>query len=225
MPVRSLIDSFRQIGSPKRYAQGRMIIPQGDVPRSVSVVTAGIVRAYIITPEGGEQTVTLYGPGDMFPFAWAFGQATKALYFYEALSDVELLTVSKEDFLAEIDNNQESAQAFTRLLSKHYAALLFRITGLVQSRAIEKVAYTFYYLTTRYGTELSPTHYQIDLVITQAMLATLIGQSRESTTRNIKELRKRNIVQYKNSRYVVDKSRLESFLGEDSFAELDLQSA
>lgn len=224
MPARSLVNSLRHIGTAKLYRQGCAILLQGDTPRSVAVVTDGIVRAYVITPDGEERTVTLYGPGDIFPFAWTFDQASIALYYYEALNDVRLLAINKTAFLDVLDTNPESAHALTRLLSKHYVALLLRITGLVQSRSLEKIAYTFYYLATRYGNELSPSHYKIDLVVTQAMLATLIGQSRESTTRNIKILRDKKILRYEKSRYIVDKSRLERFLGEDSFSELDLQS-
>ena len=74
----------------------------------------------------------------------------------------------------------------------------------------------------RYGIERSPGVYEIDLKITQSMLANLIGQTRESTAKNLKALKELDIIEYTGSTYFVDKVKLEQYLGEDSFRSLEL---
>jgi CRP-like cAMP-binding protein len=62
--------------------------------------------------------------------------------------------------------------------------------------------------------------YELNLRLSQAMIASLIGQTRESTTRNLKQLKQSGVVTYTSGVYVVDRPRLEKFIGEDSFRDL-----
>jgi Mn-dependent DtxR family transcriptional regulator len=62
----------------------------------------------------------------------------------------------------------------------------------------------------------------IDLRLSQTSLAQLIGQTRESTAKNIKILKNKGIINYRSSIYTVDKAKLEKFMGEDSFRDIDL---
>lgn len=224
MLARTLINILRPVAQLKLYRKGASMLLQGEVPRGTSVIVDGVVRAYIITPDGEERVAALYGPGDIFPFAWTYGHSSAALFYYEALNDVRLLVVGRDTFLHTIESSPEATQAMTHLLTKDYVALLMRITGLIQSRAVEKIAYTFYYFIFRYGIEREPHVYLIDLKLSQGMIATLIGQTRESTAKNIKILKDKGILTYRGSKYLVHKRKLERFLGEDSFADLDIQS-
>ena len=54
------------------------------------------------------------------------------------------------------------------------------------------------------------------------MLAGLIGQTRESTAKNLKLLKDAGVVDYTSSTYTVNKARLEAYLGEDAFRNLSL---
>ena len=105
---------------------------------------------------------------------------------------------------------------------KSQAELLLRITGLSQSRAAEKICYTLYFLMFRYGVERAPGTYEIDLKLTQGMLANLIGQTRESTAKNLKALKQSGVIDYTSSTYTINKQKLEAFLGEDVFRDLAL---
>jgi CRP-like cAMP-binding protein len=64
--------------------------------------------------------------------------------------------------------------------------------------------------------------YEIDLKLTQGMLANLIGQTRESTAKNLKQLKESGIIDYASSTYRVSKKKLENFLGEDTFRNLEI---
>jgi CRP-like cAMP-binding protein len=98
-----------------------------------------------------------------------------------------------------------------------YTSLQLRITALEQSSAAEKIALTLYYLIFRHGEEIKPGLYAIQIKMTQSMIASLVGLTRESTAVNLKFLKKKGIVSYGNFNYTVNKSSLERFVGEDSF--------
>ena len=66
--------------------------------------------------------------------------------------------------------------------------------------------------------------FEIDLKLTQGMLANLIGQTRESTAKNLRVLKDKNIVDYTSSTYFVNLRNLEAYMGEESFRDLHLNS-
>lgn len=186
------------------------------------IVRDGVVRAYTITSSGEERIVALFGKGDIIPLAWALGEAPNALFYYDALSEVRVLTVPRQAFLDVVMNDTELLRTMIKFVTTEYTALLFRITGLGQSRAIEKIGYTLYYLLFRYGTPKAGGKFSIDVKMSQTVIAALVGLTRESTTKNLKILKDKGIINYSNSTYTVNKTKLESFLGEDAFRDLSL---
>ncbi len=220
--MNTLLRQLRPHGTPRLFRKRENILFQGEIPRGAYFILDGVVRAYTITASGEERIAALYGKGDVFPIAWAFGEAPNALFYYDAVSDVRLLHIPHEQFIATISSSPETLRAVLTLLGKDYTALLLRVTGLSQSRTIDKICYTLYYLLFRYGQEKTPGEFTINLKLSQSMLADLIGQTREGTAKNIKILREKEIISYSSLTYVVNKKKLEQFLGEDSFRDIKL---
>jgi len=206
----------------RRIKKGGNVLFQGEIPRSVMIVRDGVIRAYTITSSGDERIVALYGKGDVFPLAWALGEAPNALFYYDALTEARVMSVTKQAFNDTILTHKELLMSMLKFTANEYTSLLFRITGLGQSRAIEKIGYTLYYLLYRYGVEKSSGNYLIDVKMSQTDIANLVGLTRESTTKNLKLLKDKGVITYKNSAYTVNKQRLEQFLGEDAFRDLSI---
>ncbi len=219
--MKQLLSHLRTVGTPSIYRKGASLYFQGEIPRFTTIILDGVVKAYTISPEGDETIVNLYGKGSIIPMAWINNQASTALFNYEAVNDVRVLKVNKQDFLTALDQ-PELQREYLDLMSQSQAGLLLRVTGLCQSRATEKICYTLYYLLFRYGLERAGGMYELDLKLTQSMLASLIGQTRESTAKNLKTLRDAGIIDYSSSTYMVHKQKLENYLGEDSFRNLEL---
>ncbi len=217
-----LIAQLRPIGTLRTFRAKESLFFQNEVPQFACVIVSGMVRAYSITPDGEERIAALYGRGDILPLAWALGGADSAVFYYDIVSDARIITVPRQALFEVITASPNLTEVLLTYAGKNYASLLFRITGLTQSRAIDKICYTFYYLLFRFGEKDNGDWYRIDVRLSQTNLADLIGQTRESTAKNIKVLRDAGVIRYKGLRYAVNKSRLEHFLGEDSFSELDL---
>lgn len=219
----SLLPHIKEFATVRRIKKGGNVLFQGEIPRSVMIVRDGVVRAYTITSSGEERIVALFSKGDIISLAWALGEVPNALFYYDALSEVRVLTVPKQTFLDAVMNDRELLAQMVKFVTSEYTALLFRITGLNQSRAIEKIGYTLYYLLFRYGTPKANGRYGIDVKMSQTVIAALVGLTRESTTKNLKFLKEKGIITYTNSTYTINKTKLENFLGEDAFRDLSLQ--
>lgn len=217
-----LLQLLRPKSTMRVVKKGSSVLFQGEDPKRVMIVRDGLVRAYTITSSGEERVVALYGKGDIFPLTWVLGETSTSLFYYDAVSDTRLMTTPKEAFMEAISQDTETLNAMLRFVGNQYTALLLRITGLEQSHAIEKIGFTLYYLLFRYGTEKRAGVYTINIKLTQLMIANLVGLTRESSTKNLKVLKEKGIISYTRSTYKVNKRKLEQFLDEDSFRDLEL---
>lgn len=207
----------------KRFIKKRTIVYyQGEIPRSANIMRTGLIKVYSINPSGEEQIVMFLAPGDAFPLSWIFGEASSTLFYYEALTDCEVLTLPKEDLLRLIHDDPELLKMMFDYFVKKHTGLIMRVSALEQSRAIEKILLTLYYLIFHYGKEVSDNVYTIDIKLTQPLIAGMVGLTRETTAKNLNLLKRRGIVNYKEYKYTVNKSELEKFLGEDNFKSIDM---
>ncbi len=220
--MKHLLSHLRDLGTPTLYRKGSSLYFQGEVPRHAVIITDGIVKAYTISREGSETIVHLFGKGAILPLAWVNHQCATALFNYEAVNDVRCIKLKREDIQQLITANPSAMQEYLDYMVQNQAGMLLRMTGLTQSRAAEKICYTLYFLLFRYGIDRGDGNYVIDLKMTQSLLAELIGQTRESTAKNLKILKDKGVVQYTSSTYTVNKPRLEAYLGEDAFHNLEI---
>jgi CRP-like cAMP-binding protein len=218
--MEALHTRLRPHGTPRLVRKGSNILFQGEIPRHVNIIRDGVVREYTIDSSGEERIVALYGKGDIFPLSWTLGETSNTLFYYDALIDTRLMCVTKQQFLDIVMEDRAILSGLLQFVSNEYTALLLRATGLEQSRAVEKIAFTLYYLLFRYGNESSPGKYTIDVKMSQAMIASFVGLTRESTTKNLKVLKDKGIIDYSRSIYTINKTKLEAFMGEDSFRDM-----
>lgn len=220
--MEQFLTQLKPYSSLKVFKKGSNVYFQGEVPRKAMIVRDGIIRAYTITSTGEERIVALYGKNDILPLTWVLGETSNTLFYYDALSETRVLAVSKVDFNSILDANPDLVRMMLGFVANNYTAMLLRITGLEQSRAIEKIGFTLYYLLFRYGIESTPGQFTIDVKMSQNVIASLVGLTRESTTKNLKLLKDKKVIDYNSSTYTVNKQKLENFLGEDSFRDLSL---
>lgn len=219
----NLIHSLKPHTLTRFVKKGSILLYQGEIPRTAFIIRRGLIRVYTITTSGEERTIALHGKGDLFPLPWVFGQVANTLFYYEAMSDAEVLTAPKRETVAAVMENPELMSSILKFTINEYTALLLRITALEQSRAAEKIGLTLYYLIFRHSIEKTPGMFTIDIKMTQSMIASLVGLTRESTAVNLKLLKKKEIIQYSKFTYVVNKAKLERFVGEDTFKDLSLK--
>jgi CRP-like cAMP-binding protein len=217
-----LLHELKPVGSFRTIAKDGNVLFQGEIPRYVMIVRSGVVRAYTITSGGEERTVSLHGEGDILPLSWVLGTTSDSLFYFEAVTDCRVLQVSRSAFTDYLHAKPERLKAMLKQTSLIYTSLLLRITGLEQSRAAEKIGFTLYYLLFTRGKEVTPGNYRIDVRLSHALFGSLVGLTRESTAKNMKQLRDKGIIDYASFTYTVNKSKLEAFLGEDGFRDLSI---
>lgn len=207
-------------GTPRTFKPKTPIIYQGEAPRSGFFIRSGIVKAYTLQSNGEEQIAAFYGPGHFFPLPWLFGKISTAVYYYESVELSEVISVTRDDVENLIRPNQALKDSLLEHLIQDQAAYLMRITALEQSRAVEKILFTLYYLLYQFGRPLGNDEYTIDIHLTHATIASLVGLTRETTATELNKLKRKKILNYSKKQYTVNRVMLERALGEDSFKEI-----
>jgi len=221
--MEELLQSLTPYVTQRSVKKGSTLLYQSEIPREAFIVKKGFIRAYTITSSGDERTVALHTRGDIFPLSWIYGETKSTLFYYEAGTDTEVSSVPKADFVATVAKSPELLAMILRFAVNEQTALLMRITALEQPNATEKIAFTLYYLLIRHGIEKRPGMYTIDIKMTQSMIASLVGLTRESTAVTIAKLKERDIITYSNFIYVVHRANLEKLIGEDNFKDVSLK--
>jgi CRP/FNR family transcriptional regulator, cyclic AMP receptor protein len=202
---------------PRRYKKGRSVVFQGEVPQAGYMVVSGIVRAYVISDEGEERTIGYYAQYDLVPPGWLFGVTNVSLYYYEAFTDCQLVTISKATFTDLRTNNHDFVAATMQRMARLYVGATLHVHALEHSRAQEKLAGILHYLVLLHSTETGPGMHQIDLRLTHQDVAGMVGLSRETASIELAKLRKKGAITYQSFTYRVNLPKLLQIMGGDEF--------
>jgi CRP-like cAMP-binding protein len=205
----------------RKHSKGSTILYQGEVPRNACILLKGIVRVCSISPQGDTQIVMFHVPGEFFPSSWIFEKASSTLFFYEASEDCEVVNIPKATLVDYMTKDPIRSTALLDYFTTNYSASLIRVNALEQPKARDKLIYTLYYLCQHYGDAMS-NKMTIPFALSHQNLAGLVGLTRETTATEMSKLKKQGVLSYANQLYTVDKEKLLSLIGEESFKDIHL---
>ena len=212
-----LLQKLVPIGVKRHYAKKRTILFQGEIPRAVMLLQKGLVKVYGITSSGDQRTVTLLTEGDIFPMSWVFGKSSVCMYYYEALTDCTIVSVSKDEYLNAVEHDSALREQIFNNYMGHYIASMMHVYALEQSHAQDKLAFILQYLVARFGEKLADGRYKINLRLSHQDIAEMVGITRETTAVELHRLKKKGLIDYQKFTYYVDKTKLVRVTGSDEF--------
>jgi CRP/FNR family transcriptional regulator len=218
--MRDIITALEPVSIKRSFKKRSILLYQGEAPRTAYALKKGVIKVYSVNNAGEEQIAAFHIAGEIFPAQWIFSKSTSALYYYEALTDCEVLAVPKEECTNLILNDPKLTRSALDYFVTNYTGLMMRVTALEQARAREKIMFTLYYLLFRYGREINNGNYSVNLHLTHTIIASLVGLTRETTSTELSRLRRQKILTYGGQEYTVNKAALERALGEDNFKDV-----
>lgn len=206
----------------RKYKKGRPIFYQGEVPRTAYLIKSGVVRVYGINNSGEERIVTFFVAGDLIPVGWLFQKSPVSLYYYDAVTDCDLVAIPKEEFLEEVNKDERLKMELLNMYMVHYIGSTMHIYALEHARAQEKLVRILQYLVLRFGIEKQDGNFLVDLRLTHQDLACMVGLSRETSALELGKLKKKGVISYESFTYTVNMPKLLKAAGGDEFDSLTL---
>lgn len=190
----------------KTYAKGRTITLANEEPEGISFLQDGIVEQYDITPEGNKITVNVFKPPAFFPMSWAINK-TPNVYFYEALTDVELRQADANRTVAFLQANPDVMFDLLSRVYKGTDALLRRLVLATSTVAANRLVFELLIEAYRFGEDIDGAKRLIK--VKQGVLAARSGLARETVNRELQKLEKEHLISRTGQGIVINIKSLE----------------
>jgi CRP/FNR family cyclic AMP-dependent transcriptional regulator len=193
VPDEALAD-FDEMKLAVTYPKGAILFVEGQEPAGIDVVCAGRVKLFACSRDGKTLVVQVAGPGDVLGVSAVIsGQPHEATA--ETLEPSQVMFVKRDDFLSLLRDHGEIALRVAQLLSSacHRSQRQARALGLSRS-AEERLAQ---FLLDRCDERGEPAGrgVRVRLGLTHDEMAQIIGVSRETVTRILGRLRRRDMLE------------------------------
>jgi len=183
------IEDLCMIVVDQAFHRGQIVFSEGDDGTGFYVVISGRVKIFKLSPEGKEQILHIFGPGDPFGEAAVFsGQHFPANA--EAMESSRIFFFPRGSFSDLIKDNPSLALNMLAILSKR----LRRFANLIDDLSLKEVpgrlaAHLLYLSGQSEGSE------QLELNITKTQLASLLGTIPETLSRILGKMSKQGLIE------------------------------
>lgn len=131
------IDSFERLVSIKKIKKGDYFIREGQVSKEVAFVATGFFRSYYYNSSGEEVTYCFTFSNSFITAYSSFLTQTKTSENIQALMDVEMYSISREEVLKLEQSSVNWLKLFKLLAEQEYVKMEKRIF-LLQKESAEK---------------------------------------------------------------------------------------
>ena len=175
---------------PRHYAQGEVIFREGDPGEVLYMVKSGQVRIFVNGLDGSETSVILFGrSGDIFgELAVIDGLPRSATAV--ALDTTTLYILERQIFSQHMRQMPQLSLNFMHELSKKVRYNTRQMDSLVSLPVPQRLARRLMELAKNYG-RVEENGVFIDMTLNQSQLASLIGATRESTNKGLRDFRQK----------------------------------
>jgi len=175
-------------GEHRAYEKGQVVLYQGEKIIYTFKVTKGFVKVYDIDSTGNEKVLLILGEGNIFPVLQPTSVNTETLFFYQALTDIELEVVPAEDFRKELNQSHTLALDMLDYFSALSRDLLYRVECIEATGAKHKIARVLIYLCRHHGEKRQRGNVTISVPLTHKLISDMAGMSRETASVLLKEM-------------------------------------
>ncbi len=185
-------DTLSGLGLAKDYSAGATICHEGEPATHVFILVAGLVKVLSSTNDGHDIVLALRGEGDIV--GEVAGETTgRRNATIQAVDAVHALIVPRGTFNSFLDSNPGAGRAFRRVVTQRWNDADTMLRSRAATTGGQRLAGLLLDLADRYG---RPVNGVIRLVmpLTQDELASMIGTSRATVTRALRNWRRRGFI-------------------------------
>ena len=191
------LEAIARIISDKEFKKGQLIFSEGDEGVGFYLVISGRVKVYKLSPEGKEQIMHIFGPGQPFAEVPVF-EGSRYPANAEAMERCKLFFFPKKAFISLIQENPSLSINMLASLSQR----LKQFSNLIESLSLKEVpgrlASYLLYLSDRNG---SIDEFQLD--IAKSQLASLLGTIPETLSRIFAKMDSKKLVEINGPRITI----------------------
>jgi CRP/FNR family cyclic AMP-dependent transcriptional regulator len=192
------IERLSNYATSRTYSRGATIFIKGDPGTSLFAVCSGTVRIGVPSPDGRDAVFNLVKPGEIFgEIALLDGRPRTA--DATAMTDCELMVIDRRDFVGLLQSQPEIALKLIEVLCarlRHTSEQVEDVLFLDLSGRLAK-------LLLRLTESTEPSGGDRKLLMTQREIGQMIGMSRESTNKQLRDWEERKWVRLERGGIII----------------------
>lgn len=205
------LDPIIRIAQTRFYKHKMYVFMQDDPLDRVFFIHSGKVKIYKTDLSGKEQIISVLEPGEMFPHAGFFRQG-KFPAHAEVTEDAHLIVVPIDRFEEILIAYPELSIKLFKVLGEKIVDLQKRLEAQILHNTYEQIILLLIRLCKSNGEKFGDV-YKLTTQFTNRELANMIGTSRETVSRTINQLKKKEYIsQNEDGFYLIDREALKQEL-------------
>lgn len=202
------LDTLLALTTTKKLKKRAYLFRKGDPGNALFAVLEGRLKATGEGRDGKEMVFTVMDPGEVIGEIALFDQQPRSATV-QAVEDVTLLTLHRRDLIPFLERNPKVAIKLAAVLSKRIRNLTELMEDTVFLGLPSRLAKKLLSLAARYGKQ-TPEGLKIDLKLPQHELGELVGTSRESINKTLRQWTQEGLVRFAGGYLTIrDEPRLE----------------
>jgi CRP-like cAMP-binding protein len=180
--------AFADLTRERSYPKGSVIVFEDDPGDALFLVAAGQVKVVLIAEDGREVILSVLGEGSFFGEMAVIDEEPRSAHVI-AMEDSSLLVLRREDFHARLRSSPDVAISLLKEISRRLRRADEKIGSLVLLDVNGRVAHLLLRMAEDEGGD------RITRKLTHHTIAQMIGSSRETVSRTMRNLVERGIIQ------------------------------
>jgi CRP-like cAMP-binding protein len=200
--------AFSELTRERSYPKGSVIVFEDDPGDALYLVAAGQVKVVLIAEDGREVILSVLGEGSFFGEMAVIDEEPRSAHVI-AMDDSSLLVLRREDFHSRLRSSPEVAISLLKEISRRLRRADEKIGSLVLLDVNGRVAHLLLRMAEDEGGD------RITRKLTHHTIAQMIGSSRETVSRTIRDLADKGLVEVSRKAIVIrDRPALEAAAGQ-----------
>lgn len=201
----STLSKLEEIGFIIELKKGEPLFVEKEKVEKIYILQSGKVTMFRYTEEGQKRVVYILNAGELLNEV--IFDCKPASISCEAFEDAKVLCFKRDEILSIMESDFKLTKKIIDSMAKKIRRLYRQIKNTVPLRMDKRVAAKLWKLSKDYGID-KDNGVLINLNITVTYLADMLGSSRETISRALKQLENTGLIWYEN-RKIVAKSREE----------------
>ncbi len=192
----------------RTFRKKDMIFMEGQIPNDLFRIEEGQVKTYKVNYDGKELITGLYAEGDFLGYVALLEERPYAENA-EAMENVRLAIIPKEDFLNMMYSSKDVARKFIRILSRNYSEMEERLLEVAYQSVRQRVAHELIKLEER----AADANRGSLISFTRRDISNIVGTATESLNRTLADFKDEGLIEIKEDGLrILNKQKLERML-------------
>ncbi len=192
----------------KKLKKSQILFSERESVDNIYIVLEGKVTMYRLSEKGQKRVIYILNKGEIINEV-VFDSYTASINC-EGFEDSEIISISKVDLLNIMQGDFNLTEVILCSMSKKIRRLYRQIKNTVPTKMDKRVAAKLWKLSKDYGVERSDG-VLIDLKLSITYLADMLGSSRETISRALKELENMDMVKVEHKKFIVNREKLNKY--------------